>query len=147
MESGKPSSELKDPDSANQESMSDGVVSHSVGNVKESNNPDTAETWNPSNEILDHEIVPDVVVDAIDIMDIDEVDKKEEKEAIEMGGMLLALSKSETTAKTKADNADGSRDKPITLLIVDTPAKLPPLTKTSMESPIDVDKPASDCTT
>ena len=141
MESGKPSSKLKDPDSANQESMSDEVVSHSVGNVKELNNPDAAETRNPSNEILDLEIVPDVVMDTIDIMDVDEVDKKEEKEAIEMGGMLLALSKSETTAKTKAVNADGSRDKPITLLIVDTPAKLPPLAKTSMESPIDVDKP------
>ena len=100
MESGKSSSELKNPDSVNQESMSDGVVSHSVGNVKESNNPDAAETRNPSNEILDLEIVPDVVVDTINIMDVDEVDKKEEKEAIEMGGMLLALSKSETTAKT-----------------------------------------------
>ena len=117
MESGKPSSELKDPDSANQESMSDdGVVSHSVGNVKESSNPDAAETRNPSNEILDIEIVPDVVVDEIDIMDVDEVDKKEEKEAIEMGGMLLALSKSETTAKTKAVNADGSRDRKSTRL-------------------------------
>ena len=146
MESGKPSSELKEPDAANQEStlnatVDSEVVSHSVVDVNDSNNPDAVETRHSSNEMLDIEIAPPVVVGTIDIMDVDEDDKKEEKEAIEMSGMLLALSKSETMGKTKAVKVDGSRDKPITLLIVDTPTKLPPLPKTSMQSPIDVDKP------
>ena len=93
-----------------------------------------------SDETLATEIVvgddnQDQFIDAVKV-----TQDQQSKEAIQMGSVLIALSKSNAGTKEVPKETQGSRAEPISL-INDTPSKPLSIKPTSKENPIDVDQP------